>query len=183
MKVSILIAIGLLFTGISCGQKTGTPSEAQPHAAPQAQEQQLAPKDLLTDDKLTRYATYQREMNTVAGITMETAGLAFKKSGGSQKGFEKEMAQDPRMLKIAATETSALSKSGLSRQEAAAIGKLVSAYIPGRSMGTEEDKKKARADFGAQQGPAALAAIDKHEGELIKLQNEMLASLMKKPAN
>jgi len=180
---TIHLVLPLLLFGTACGQKSEVPPEvaaARKAAAVAVPETpSLSPKDLLTDDKLTRYAIYQREMNTVVGLTLGAAGQAFQKSGGSQKGFEKELAQDERIKKIAETEASALSKSSLTRMEAMEVGKLVASYIPGRSMGTEEMKKQARVDFEAKYGKAALEAMDKHEAELIKLQSEMLGAAFK----
>lgn len=180
---TILLVLPLLVLGTACGRKSEVPPEVA--AARKAAEvavpalPSLAPRDLLTGDKLTRYATYQREMNTVADLVMASAGQAFHRSGGNQKGFEKALAQDERIQKIAATEGSALSKSGLSRLEAMEVSKLVSSYLPGRTMGTEEMKKHARMDFEAKYGQTAAEAMDQHEAELIKLQREMLGAVMK----
>jgi len=180
---TILLVLPLLFLGTACGRKSELPPEvaaarkAAAVAVPEAPA--LAPKDLLTDDKLTRYATYQREMNTVADLATASAGQAFTKSGGNQRGFEKELSKDERIQKIAATETSALAKSGLTRMEAMAVAKLVSAYIPGRTMGTAEMKKQARTDFESKYGQTAAEVMDKHEAELTKLQSEMLSAVMK----
>jgi len=84
------------------------------------------------------------------GELMGAADQAYNKSGGNQKGFEKKLAQDVRIKKIADTEASAFSKSGLTRAEAMAVARLVSSCLPGRSMGTEETKKRARADLEAR---------------------------------
>lgn len=180
---TLLLVLPLLCFGTACGRKSDVPPQvaaAQKLAqAPLPEAPSLSPKDLLTDDKLTRYETYQREMNTVADLVMASAGQAFNRSGGNQKGFEKELAKDERIQKIAATEASALSKSGLTRMEAMEVSKLVSSYIPGRSMGTDEMKKQARTDFETKYGKPAVEVMDKHEAELTKLQSEMLGAVMK----
>ena len=111
---TILLVLPLLLFGTACGRKSEVPPEVaaarQLAEAPQPQGSSLAPKDLLTDDKLTRYVVYQREMNTVTDLVMGAAMGAFNKSGGSQKGFEKELSKDERIKKIADTEASALAK-------------------------------------------------------------------------
>lgn len=173
------LLLPLLLVTAACGRKSEGPPEAA--AVPGPGGAATSPKDLLTDDKLTRYAIYQREMNTVADLVMASAGQAFAKAAGNQKAFEKELARDERIQKIAATEASAMAKSGLTRLQAMEVSKLVSAYLPGRTMGTDDMKKQARADFETKYGQAAVAAMDKHEAELTKLQGEMLnAALGKK---
>jgi len=181
---TILLVLPLLFFGTACGRKSEVPPEVaaarQLAEAPQPQGSSLAPKDLLTDDKLTRYVVYQREMNTVTDLVMGAAMGAFNKSGGSQKGFEKELSKDERIKKIADTEASALAKSGLARSEAMEIAKIVSTYTPGATMGDGEMKKKAREEFGAKYGPAVLAVLEKRLPELEKLQDEMLGAALGK---
>jgi len=115
----------------------------------------------------------------VAHLAVDAAAQAHQRAGGDQKGFEKELSKDERIRKIADAEAAGLSRSGLSRSEASAIGKLITPYLTNRMMGTEDMKKKARTDFEAQHGKAALEAADRHEAELTGLQREMLAAVMK----
>ena len=179
---TILLLLPWLFFGAACGRKSEVPPEISAARklaeTPQQVQPSPSPKDLLTDDKLTRYIVYQREMNTVAGLVLGAAGQAFQKSGGNQKGFEKELSQDERTKKIADTEASALSKSGLTRMEAMAIAKVVSTYTPGATMGNDEMKKQAREKFTAQYGSAALAVMEKRLPELSRLQDEMLGAAL-----
>lgn len=140
----------------------------------------LDPKVLINDDKVGRYLIYQKEMNTVADLVMGAAMGAFNKSGGSQKGFEKELSKDERIKKIADTETSALAKSGLTRSEAMEISRIVSTYTPGATMGDAEMKKKAREEFSAKHGPEVLGVLEKRLPELERLQNEMLGAALGK---
>jgi hypothetical protein len=181
--ILLILILPLLLLGTACGRKSEVPPEVAAARklaqAPLPEVPTLSPRDLLTDDKLTRYAIYQREMNTVADLLMGAASQAYNKSGGNQKGFEKELAQDVRTKKIADTEASALAKSGLTRAEAMAVSKLVTSYLPRRSTGTEETKKQARADFETTYGKAAVEVVDKHEAELIKIQDEMVNAMMK----
>lgn len=149
--------------------------EAAPTAAPS-----VDPKVLITEDKIGRYIIYQKEMNTVADLVMGAAMGAFNKSGGSQKGFEKELSKDERIKKIADTEASALAKSGLTRAEAMDISRIVSSYTPGATMGDAEMKKKAREEFSAKYGPAALAVLEKQLPQLERLQDEMLGAVLGK---
>ena len=121
-------------------------------------------------------------MIPVLGLAMGAAAQAFSKSGGDQKGFQKELSSDERARKIADTEASALAKSGLSRMEAMAIAKIVAVYTPGATMGDDEMKKAARDDFIAKYGEAALAVLEKRLSDLSTLQDEMMSSAFgKKP--
>ena len=103
---------------------------------------------------------------------------AFQKSGGDQKEFEKQMAADGRVKRIEAATKEAQEKSGLTQTFATEIGRYVSAYIPSRTMGTDEDKKKARVEFEQKYGAAAAGAMDKHETALTRLQDEMLKAAL-----
>jgi hypothetical protein len=176
----------LTLVTLACNRNAAPPEPLSQGAEKRAQEAappavpSLAPKDLITDDKVGRYIVYQKEVNTVADLVMGAAMGAFNKSGGSQKGFEKELSKDERLKKIADTEASALAKSGLTRLEAQELAKVVSAYTPGATMGDAEMKKKAREDFGAKYGPTVLAAMEKHLPELARLQDEILSAAMGK---
>ena len=76
-------------------------------------------------------------------------------------------------MRVDAAAKEAQGKSGLTLSISTEIGRLVSEYIPQRTMGTDEDKKKARVDFEQKYGAAAAAAMDKHEAELVTLQDEI----------
>lgn len=150
--------------------------EDTPAPAPPA----LDAKGLITDGKIGQYIVYQTEMNLVADLAVGAATQAYAKSGGSQKGFEQSLSQDERTRKIADTEASALAKSGLTRPEAMALAKIVSAYTPGATMGDAEMKQKHRETFSANHGPEALAVLEKRLPELAKLQEAMLKAALGK---
>jgi hypothetical protein len=169
-------------------QKAETPASAPPQAvtdvkklaeaAPAPVGNPLDPKVLLTDEKLGKYAVYQQTMLPVMGDVMAAAMNAGLKAGGDVKDFEKKLAADERLKRIEAVTKEALAKSGLTQSEATAIGQLVAGYLPNRSMGTDEDKKKARVEFEATNGKAAAEAMDKHEVELTRLMDETMSASM-----
>jgi hypothetical protein len=181
---TILLAAFVL-TSLSCSRGSA-PSGTQENAAGTAQQaaqntavpaaDPLDPKVLITDDKISRYIIYQRETNTVADLVLSAAGQAYKKSGGDQKGFEKELSQDARTKKIADVQASALSKSGLGQMEAIEISKIVATYTAGATMGDDAMKKTAKDEFSSKYGAAALAIMEKNLPELSKLQDEMLSA-------
>jgi len=91
----------------------------------------LSPEDaktLLTDDKLSRFATYQKEMLSVTGDTVGVGMQALEKGGTDQKKFQGAMAADDRSAKIAATNQAALEKSGLTQEEMAKLAHVASGY-------------------------------------------------------
>lgn len=151
-------------------------------SAPPPVKDSLDPKLLLTDAMLGKYAVYQQTLLPVMGDIMAAAMGAGLKSGGDQKKFEKNLAADERLKRIEAVTKEALAKSGLTQSEATAVGKLVSSYLPGRTMGADEDKKKARVEFEATYGKTAAEAMDKHEAELERLMDETLKASMGSPA-
>jgi len=183
-------AAGFLICGLvlTACQKAETPASAPPQAvadvkklteaAPAAVGNPLDPKVLLTDEKLGKYAIYQQTMLPVMGDVMAAAMSAGLKAGGDVKEVEKKLAADERLKRIEAVTKEAQAKSGLTQSEATAIGQLVAGYLPNRSMGTDEDKKKARAEFEATNGKAAAEAMDKHEVELTRLMDETMSASM-----
>lgn len=186
MKRIAVLFLGLL--AISCSRPE-TPAGKTPDAAkaagkpagsaaPAPAAPALDPKSLITDDKVSRYIVYQKEMNTVAGLVMGAATGAFAKSGGDQKQFEKALSADERTKKIADTEASALAKSGLTRSEVMEMVKIIAPYTPGATMGDDEMKKKAREEFLAKYGPEVLAVLERHLKELSALQDEMFGATL-----
>lgn len=180
-----ILSLALLLTGC---QKSESPSGEMPKAAADAQKlaeqappappSPLDPKVLLTDDMLGKYAVYQNTMLPVMGDTLALGAEAIRKSGGDQKELEKQMAADPRLQRVNAAAKEAAAKSGLTAQTSAAIGKIVSEYIAKRTIGTDADKAQARTDFEKQYGAAAAAAMEKHEADLTKLQEEALKAAL-----
>lgn len=180
-----LLSLALLLTGC---QKTEAPAGETPKAAADAQAavaQSPAvpaspsdPKALLTDEMLGKYVVYQTAVLPVMGDTLAMGGSALQGSGGEQKEFEKQVAADPRLQRVEAATKEASAKSGLTPQTAAAIGGVVSEYVSARSMGSPEEKAKVRADFELKYGTPAAEAMDRHEAELTKLQEEMLKAAL-----
>lgn len=184
---SIVGALSLAVLLSAC-QKPESPSGDLPKAAadakqlaeqaPAVPDNPLDPKLLLTGEMLGKYLVYQRTMLPVTGDAMAIAATAYRKSGADRKEFEKQMAADERVKRVEAASKEAQAKSGLTQTVATEIGRLVSSYIPSRTMGTDEDKAKARADFEAKYGKPAAEAMDEHEAELTKLQDEMLEAAL-----
>jgi hypothetical protein len=85
-------------------------------------------KTLLTDDKLARFVTYQKEMLSVTGDTVGVGMQALAKGGTDQKKFQGAMAADDRSAKIAATNQAALDKSGLTQDEATKLSRVATGY-------------------------------------------------------
>ena len=180
-----LLSLALLLTGC---QKSEAPAGETPKAAadaqaavaqaPAAPADPTDPKALLTDEMLGKYVVYQTTILPVLGDTLAMGASAIQSSGGDQKELEKQMAADPRLQRVDAATKEASAKSGLTAQTAAAIGGLVSEYVSGRSMGTAEEKAKVRADFEQKYGAPAAEAMDKHEAELTKLQEEALKAAL-----
>lgn len=174
----------LILTTLACNRSVG-PSGSLPqaaetaknlaqNAAPIADLKPVEPKDLITNDKIDRYIIYQKEMNTVMDLAMGAAVGAANKSGGNQKGFEKELSKDERTKKIGEVNAIALTKSGLTQAEVGQLVQIISPYAAGTAFGDAEGQKKAREEFSAQYGTVALAIMEKRQPELAKLQEEML---------
>lgn len=182
---AIVGALSLALLLSACGKpespspeppKADAVKPAEQAAAPAASP--LDPKLLLTDEMIGKYVVYQRAMLPVMGDAMAMGAKALQESSGSQADLERKMAADERSKKIEAATKEAEAKSGLSMRQATELAKLVSDYIPKRTIGTEEDKQKARAEFEQTYGAAAAAAMDKHEAELSTLQDEMLKAAL-----
>ena len=88
-----------------------------------------AAKALLTEDKLSRFAVYQREMLSVTSDTMGVGMQAFAKGGTDQKKVQGAMAADGRTAKIADTSKAALEKSGLTQDEMMNLQRLATRYF------------------------------------------------------
>ena len=177
--------VALVIATISCSKG---PSESGPAptaletakaAAPQAAKP-VDPKTLITDDKISRFIVYQREMNSVVDLAMGLGADALKNASGSQKDLEKAMSKDERAQKIANTQAAALAKSGLTQTEATEITTILSPYISGFTIGDDEMKQKSRDEMKSKYGPEALAVFEKRLAELSKLQDEMLEKALGK---
>lgn len=107
------------------------------------------------------------------------AGTRLSSATSQSFGLE-ELGAAGRVLseRVDAATKEASTKSGLTAQTAAAIGNIVSGYVSERSMGAPEEKAKVRADFERKYGTSAAEAMDRHEAELTKLQEETLKAAL-----
>jgi hypothetical protein len=87
-----------------------------------------AAKALLTEDKLSRFATYEKEMLSVTGDAMGVGMQAYAKAGTDQKKFQGAMAADDRSSKIEAATKAALAKSGLTEDEMKKLSHVATPY-------------------------------------------------------
>jgi hypothetical protein len=129
-------------------------------------------KNLLTEDKLSRFATYQKEMLPATGDAVGAGVAAYQKGGTDQKKFQGAMANDDRTARVAATAEAALKKSGLTQDEVSKLSRVVSAYYA-RTYALQDAVKKGgevRAKIeaakakGKEPGPVDVA-MDKAYGE------------------
>lgn len=177
--LATLVLAALTVATVSCSKEpssSGTASTAGETAKASMPEpaKPLDPKALITDEKIGRFITYQKEMNSVVDLAMNAGVEAIKNSNGSQKDLEKTLAKDDRTQKIADTQASALSKSGLTQMEASSISQVLTPYIAGFTIGDEEMKNKSREEMQSKYGSEAVAVFEKRLPELSKLQDEML---------
>ena len=87
-----------------------------------------AAKALLTEDKLSRFVTYQKEMLSVTGDAVGVGMQAYAKGGTDQKKFQGAMAADDRSGKIVSATKAALEKSGLSQDEMMKLSHVATRY-------------------------------------------------------
>jgi hypothetical protein len=87
-----------------------------------------ATKALLTEDKLSRFVTYQKEMLSVTGDAVGVGMQAYAKGGTDQKKFQGAMAADDRSAKIASATKAALEKSGLTQDEMMKLSRVATRY-------------------------------------------------------
>ena len=87
-----------------------------------------AAKALLTEDKLSRFATYQKEMLSVTGDAVGIGMQAYAKAGTDQKKFQGAMAADDRGAKIESATKAALAKSGLTQDEMLKLSRVATRY-------------------------------------------------------
>ena len=87
-----------------------------------------AAKALLTEDKLSRFATYQKEMLSVTGDAVGVGMQAYAKGGTDQKKFQGAVAADDRSAKIESATKAALAKSGLTQDEMMKLTRVATRY-------------------------------------------------------
>jgi hypothetical protein len=125
--------------GMGTGMGMG-PSNARPMRPPAVDVADA--KVLLTDDKLSRFATYQKAMLPFMGDATGMGMSAFQKGGTDQKKFQGAMAADERAAKVAAAGKAALEKSGLTQEEVSKLSRLVMSYYA-RNYAMQDAVKKA----------------------------------------
>ncbi len=213
MRKQSLVACLLLVPLFACKKESptpaSTPAAAQPAAQAPAAPPAAAPGDdvkaLLTEDKITRFATYQKEISAVTSEAVGAGVAAYQKGGGDQKKFEKAVAADDRTAKIAAASQAALEKSGLSQAEVSRLTSVLTPYYAKAYAMTEmfkgddsKDKKPGsvedvmakvreeqkgkveamRKEFAAKYGEDALALVRKHEPEFFALNEKIMGAAM-----
>jgi hypothetical protein len=165
-------------------------------------------KPLLTEDKVTRFATYQKEIST---MTTEAVGVglsAHRKAGTDPKKLEKAVVADDRSATLAAASQAALKKSGLTQNEVTKLTQVLTPYYSrlyalermfGRSGGDETPAKKpgaiaeamarvrekraaraaaVRQEFSERYGEDALALVKQHEPEFFAINEKMMNAAM-----
>ena len=227
-KLALALCLALFACNKPAETPTGTPPAAPEVAAvaPDAAAPAASGAQLLTDDKLARFAVFRRETLSMTADVMGMAMGAGVKAMGSdptqvdQKKFEGEMAKDDRLKAIEEKNNAALTKAGLTQSEVAALTQLTTEYYTKAMMAadakaqlvgiqeriaTAKAKKKQpgimdtsmqksyedqvsefeafKKGFGTKHGAAVLAAMEKQEPEFIKINQEMLGALTKKPAD
>jgi hypothetical protein len=161
-------------------------------------------KALLTEDKVARFATYQKE---ISAVTAEAVGMgmkAYQKAGADQKKMEKAIAADDRTAKIAAASKAALDKSGLTQDEVTRLSQVLTPYYA-RAYAMEQMFKPkgtakkpagandimakihegqmaqletARKEFSDKYGADALAVVRKHEEEFMAINEKIMGAAM-----
>jgi hypothetical protein len=139
-KRSLLVCLFLVVATFACKKnepgKTAAEAMTRKPAAPSPGAMAMRPpqpkpeevKGLLTEEKITSFLTYQKE---IAAVTSEAMGMgmsAVAKVGTDQKKLEKEVTKDDRYAKIAAASKTALAKSGLTQDEMVKLTQVLSPY-------------------------------------------------------
>jgi hypothetical protein len=187
MTASAFIVLGLLACNKEPAKPVAPPAAAPAAAAPvpTAVAPAAAPAKaggagvVLTEDKITRFLTYQKEISAVTAEAVAVGVGAYQKAGTDQKKFEKAMGQDDRIAKIAAASKAALEKSGLTQEDVTKLTQMLTPYyarvyamqmmLGGMAGGkAKAEGKKA----GDGKSPTGLeAALDKmHEGQSAQLE-------------
>ena len=187
-RASACIVLGLF----ACSKEPAKPVVPPPLAAPPAAPAVPAAnvprptvagdgsgQAVLTEDKISRFLTYQKEISAVTAEAVAVGVGAYQKGGADQKKFEKAMGQDDRTAKIAAASKAALEKSGLAQDDVTKLTRVLTPYyarvyalqmlLGGMGAGkAKAEGKKA----GDGKSPTGLeAALDKmHDGQSAQLE-------------
>jgi hypothetical protein len=133
-------------------------------------------KALLTEDKLARFVTYQKQLASVSSEAMGMGMSAYQKAGTDQKKLEKAVVADDRFAKIAAASKAALEKSGLTQDEVSKLTTVLTPYYAriyamSNLFGKPADAKVAEAK-GEQPKPGSMEAarLKAQEGRMERLE-------------
>jgi hypothetical protein len=150
---------------------------------------------LLTDDKIGRFAIYQKVMAGAGGIARDLV----VKTAGMGKDAVSDALSGGGAQNLAAISAKALADSGLTQPEATQLSLLLSEYVAKRMVTLDarralakasgplkdayqkqvDEGAKHRQEFGEKYGPAALAAVDKHEAALLEAQQLLMKTFLK----
>lgn len=164
-------------------------------------------KALLTEDKLGRFAAYQK---TISSLTGDGMGMGMQ--ARTKTGMQGAASADDRSAKLAAARKSALDKSGLTQDEIGKLTQLLTPYYArvramerlfGKTAATKgeqsqpappagsmeaarlkaQDDQRAqleamRREFAMQYGAKALELVKKHEPELASLDHQTAGAAM-----
>jgi hypothetical protein len=107
-----------------------SPRAQQPNP-PTAQLPRLTPEEakaLLTEDKISRFATYQKERMRATLDVVRPAPAAPRKGQTAAPQPQGPLSADERRAKLAAARQAALTKSGLSEEELGKLNQLLRPY-------------------------------------------------------
>jgi hypothetical protein len=113
-------------------------------------------KALLTEDKLSRFATYQKEVLTATSEAVSTA--THQQSGTEPEKLPGAMANNDPAAKVAAASKAALDRSGFTQEEVYKLNQVVTSYYArgyaARDAGKKAEEVRARiADAKAKGKP------------------------------
>jgi hypothetical protein len=134
-------------------------------------------KALLTEEKISRFATYQRMMSSVSKDAMGMGMKAIEKGGTDQKKVEKAATSDQRFGKVADANKAALEKSKLSQNDVSKLNQVLSPYYGRiyamtRMFGKAPDAKPAEAPAPGSMEAARLKAQEGRELRVETLRKE-----------
>jgi hypothetical protein len=112
-------------------------------------------RGLLTEDKINRFATYQRELVGATADATAMGAAAQRGAGNDPKKVEQGMAGDEHAPKVNAVNRMALEKSGLTEEEASKLGLILTPYY-GRLFAMKYGLSRAsQAQAGSDETKAA----------------------------
>jgi len=125
-------------------------------------------KALLTEDKLSRFATYQKEVLTATSEAVGKGMTAHQQSGTDPEKLPGAMTDNDPAAKVAAASKTALDRGGLTQEEVFKLNQVVTSYYArgyaARDAGKKAEEVRARiAEAKAKGKPPnpVDAALDK----------------------